>query len=125
MGNLMATKKAAAVAEAAGLPVVTVSAAELGVAQAAFLHVITSTPNFILANQTMYDWYDDDYIKGGKMSFEGPFLYVPEGPGLGVVLDRDKMLQYHENYKKVGVYSVVGLEPEELLTAPPPLFPSF
>jgi L-alanine-DL-glutamate epimerase-like enolase superfamily enzyme len=123
--GILATKKAAAVAESAGMPVLMHSFAELGVAQAAILHIIASTPNFIMANQCMYDWYDDDYIKGGKMTFEGAFLRVPEGPGLGVVLDREKMIQYHENYKKVGVYSVFGLEPEELRTAPPPLFPSF
>lgn len=123
--GILATKKAAAVAESAGMPVIMHSFAELGVAQAAILHIIASTPNFILANQCMYDWYDDDYIKGGKMPFEGAFLRVPEGSGLGVVLDREKMIQYHENYKKVGIYSVVGLEPEELRTAPPPLFPSF
>jgi L-alanine-DL-glutamate epimerase-like enolase superfamily enzyme len=123
--GMMATKKAAAVAESAGMPVIMHSFAELGVAQAAFLHVIASTPNFILANQCMYDWYDDDYIKGGKLPFEGPFLRVPEGPGLGVELDREKMIQYNEKYKEVGMFSVFGLDPEGLRTAPPPLFPSY
>jgi L-alanine-DL-glutamate epimerase-like enolase superfamily enzyme len=123
--GLMATKKAAALAEAAGMPVVMHTAAELGIAQAAFLHVIASTPNFILANQCMYDWFDDDYIKGGKLSFDGSFLTVPEGPGLGVELDRDKMLRYHENYKEVGTYALSSLSTEELRSAPPPLFPSY
>ncbi|UCH20022.1 MAG: mandelate racemase/muconate lactonizing enzyme family protein [Deltaproteobacteria bacterium] len=123
--GILATKKAAAVAESAGMPVIMHSFAELGVAQAAILHIIASTPNFIMANQCMYDWYDDDYLKGGKLPFEGAFLRVPEDSGLGVALDRDKMIQYHENYKAVGAYSVMGLEPEELRTAPPPLFPSY
>jgi L-alanine-DL-glutamate epimerase-like enolase superfamily enzyme len=123
--GIMATKKAAAVAEAAGMPVIMHSFAELGVAQAACLHVIASTPNFILANQCMYDWYDDDYIKGGKMPFEGAFLRVPEGAGLGVELDREKMSKYHEMYQELGMFSVFGLNPEELRTAPPPLFPSY
>lgn len=123
--GIMATKKAAAVAEAAGMPVIMHSFAELGVAQAACLHIIASTPNFILANQCMYDWYDDDYIKGGKMPFEGAFLRVPEGAGLGVELDRQKMIHYHETYQKIGMYSVFGLDPEGLRSAPPPLFPSY
>lgn len=123
--GIMATKKTAAVAEAAGMPVIMHSFAELGVAQAAFLHVIASTPNFILANQCMYDWYDDDYIKGGKMPFEGAFLRVPEGSGLGVELDRQKMTHYHETYQKIGMFSVFGLDPEGLRSAPPPLFPSY
>jgi L-alanine-DL-glutamate epimerase-like enolase superfamily enzyme len=123
--GLMATKKAAAVAEAAGMPVIMHSFAELGVAEAGFFPVIASTPNFILANQCMYDWYDDDYIKGGQLPFEGPCLRVPEGPGLGVELDREKMRQYHEKYQEVGMFSVFGLDAEALLAAPPPLFPGY
>lgn len=123
--GLMATKKAAAVAEAAGMPVIMHSAAELGVATSAFLHVIASTPNFIMANQCMYDWFDDDYIKGGKLQFEKGCLCVPEGPGLGVELDRDKVAQYHEKYKEVGTFSVFGARPDELLTAPCPLWPTY
>ena len=121
----MACKKTAALAEAAGMPVLMHSAAELGIAQAACLHLIASTPNFILANQCMYDWYDEDYIKGGTLSFDGPFLTVPEAPGLGVELDRDKILKYHENYKEVGVYALSSLNTEELRSVPPPLFPSY
>jgi L-alanine-DL-glutamate epimerase-like enolase superfamily enzyme len=123
--GILATKKAAALAEAAGMPVVMHSAAELGIAQAAFLHVIASTPNFILANQCMYDWFDDDYLEGGKLAFDGPFLTVPEAPGIGVALDRDKMSKYHENYKEVGTYALSSLTPEQLRTAAPPLFPSY
>jgi glucarate dehydratase len=73
----------------------------------------------------MYDWYADDYIKGGPMQFEGAFLRVPEGPGLGVALDRDKMIKYHETYQEIGMFSVFGLKPDELRTVPPPLFPSY
>ncbi|NIO03169.1 MAG: hypothetical protein GTN74_00750 [Proteobacteria bacterium] len=123
--GMMATKKAAAVAEAAGLPVIMHSCAELGVATAAFLHIIASTPNFVLANQCMYDWFDDDYIRGGKLQFESGCLRVPEGPGLGVELDRDKMRQYHEKYKEVGTFATVGARPDELLTVPPPLWPAY
>ena len=123
--GLMACKKAAAVAEAAGIPVLMHSAAELGIAQAACLHIIASTPNFILANQCMYDWYDDDYIKGGVLAFDGPYLLVPEGPGLGVELDRDKMQIYHEKYTTIGTYGLSSMTGEEVRIAPPPLFPSY
>ena len=63
--------------------------------------------------------------KGGKMPFEGPFLRVPEGAGLGVELDRQKMIDYHEAYQQIGMYSVFGFDPEALRSAPPPLFPSY
>ena len=51
--GIIGCKKTAAIAEAAGFPVVMHSSAELGIAQAAFLHIIASTPNCILANQCM------------------------------------------------------------------------
>lgn len=73
----------------------------------------------------MYDWFDDDYIKGGKLQFDRGCLRVPEGPGLGVALDRDKMAQYHEKYKEVGTFSIFGARPEELLTVPVPLWPTY
>jgi len=123
--GLMTTKKAAGVAEAAGMPVIMHSCAELGVATAAFLHVIASTPNFILANQCMYDWFYDDYIKGGKLQFDKGCLHVPKGPGIGVELDRDKMKQYHEKYREVGTFSIFGARPDELLTVPVPLWPTY
>jgi L-alanine-DL-glutamate epimerase-like enolase superfamily enzyme len=123
--GMMETKKAAAVAESAGMPVIMHSFAELGVGTAAFLHVIASTPNFILANQCMYDWFGDDYIKGGKLPFEKGRLSVPQGVGLGVELDREKMKEYHENFKRVGTYPVFGVHSDMVLTAPIPLWPSY
>jgi L-alanine-DL-glutamate epimerase-like enolase superfamily enzyme len=123
--RMLETKKAAAVAEAAGIPVIMHSFAELGVGTAAFLHIIASTPNFILANQCMYDWFVDDYIRGGKLQFEKGCLRVPQGQGLGVELDLEKMKEFHENYKKVGTYPVFGVNSDMLLTAPVPLWPSY
>ncbi|MGD2186218.1 MAG: hypothetical protein PVI71_08825 [Desulfobacterales bacterium] len=70
-------------------------------------------------NQPLYK------LLGGKMQFEGAFLRVPEGPGLGVELDQEKMSKYHQLYRESGMFSVFGLTPEELRSAPPPLFPSY
>jgi L-alanine-DL-glutamate epimerase-like enolase superfamily enzyme len=106
--GILAVKKAAAAAEAAGLPVTMHSSAELGIAQAAYLHIIASTPNFILANQCMYDWFAADIISGGKLKFDGPLLTVPEGPGIGVELDREAVARFHANYRKVGTYAITG-----------------
>jgi glucarate dehydratase len=116
--GILTTKKAAALAEAVGMPVIMHSFAELGVGTAALLHIIASTPNFILANQCMYDWFDDDYIQGGKFPFEEGRLRVPEGSGLGVELNREKMKDYHEKYKEVGTYPVFGVPPDKSLSIP-------
>jgi glucarate dehydratase len=123
--GILATKKAAGIAEAAGVPVLMHSAGELGVATAAFLHVIASTPNFILCNQSMYEWYADDYIKGGKLPIEEGCLRVPGGAGLGVELDEDKMMQYHEKFREIGQLSSFGIPPDGAVDAPVPLWPTY
>jgi len=123
--GIMATKKAAGIAEAAGIPVLMHSAGELGVATAAFLHIIASTPNFILSNQCMYEWYVDDYIKGGKLPLEKGCLRVPKGKGLGVELDKDRMGQYHEKFKEVGQFSCFGVPPDGGINVPVPLWPTY
>ena len=46
----------------------------------------------------------DDVIAGGKFRYENGSIKVPDGPGLGVKLDRDKLKQYAELYKKLGNY---------------------
>jgi L-Ala-D/L-Glu epimerase len=89
---------AAGMAEAAGLPVVTHTFGELGVATAAVLQLHAAHPNFILDNQTYYWNLEDDVIAGGLLPFDGPFLQVPQGPGIGVELDRDRVAHYAAYY---------------------------
>jgi len=88
----------AGMAEAAGLPVLTHSFGELGVAQAAYMHLIASGPNFILANQTGYRGLADDVIKGGPLQFHDGCMDLPEKPGIGVELDPQKVAQYARYY---------------------------
>jgi len=97
-GGFIGVRKSAAVAEAAGLPVVMHSYSELGVATAAFMQVIASCPNFIYANQTMYLNLVGDVIKGGRLRFEDGCLALPGGPGIGVELDYKEVERYSELY---------------------------
>jgi glucarate dehydratase len=125
-GTILAAKKAAAICEAVGIPVLMHAIGELGVAQAAHLHFLASTPNAILANQTMYDWLADDIIAGGMMPFSGGRQLVPEGPGLGIELDRAKVAEYADNYRRVGKYSYFGgLESARGTPLPTPLRPAY
>lgn len=91
---------AAGIAEIAGLPVVTHTFGELGVATAAVLHLHAAHRNFILDNQTYYWNLSDDVIEGGLMSFRGPFLAVPTAVGLGVELDPERVKYYAEFYQR-------------------------
>jgi L-alanine-DL-glutamate epimerase-like enolase superfamily enzyme len=91
---------AAQLAEVAGLPVVTHTFGELGVATAAVLQLHAAYPNFLLDNQTYYWNLKDDVIEGGLMPFDGRYLHVPEGPGIGVTLDNDRVRYYAEYYER-------------------------
>jgi L-alanine-DL-glutamate epimerase-like enolase superfamily enzyme len=86
-------------AEAAGMGAVMHSFFELGITTAFFLHAVASSPAFIYANQTLYALLSDDVLKGGMMKFENGHLPVPQKPGLGVELDREKMKKYAELYR--------------------------
>lgn len=117
-------KKSAIVAEAAGLPTAMHSCAELGVAQACFAHVAVSIPNLVASSQQMYDWFDDDFITE-RVRLEGGAIYPPDGPGLGVEIDRDKVAKFHENYLRNGGYAIAAVDPENMALTPTPTWPSY
>lgn len=98
--GLMGAKLSAGVAEAAGLPVVTHTFGELGVATAAFMQLIAACPNFILDNQTYYWNYEDDVIEGDLMTFDEETLALPEQPGIRVSLDADRVARYSELFER-------------------------
>jgi glucarate dehydratase len=39
------------------------------------------------------------------MRYENGAIAVPQGPGLGIRLDREKLAQYSELYKRLGGYA--------------------
>lgn len=105
-GGLFKAKKVAAVCEAAGLPCNVNGSAELGVANAANLHLSASTKVVSLAcvypvttiqgreqTEIAGRFYLDDIIKE-PFQYDDGHLLVPDGPGLGVTLDEDKVEQY-------------------------------
>jgi glucarate dehydratase len=47
----------------------------------------------------------DDVIEGGLMAYRNGAIAIPNGPGLGVTLDRDKLRQYRELYDELGGYA--------------------
>ena len=91
----------AGIAEAAGVQCVGHSYFELGVTFAMNLHLFASCPNFTLANQLVeYNILEDDILCGGPLKMDGPYVDVPEGPGIGVRLDSERMNKYSELYIK-------------------------
>lgn len=72
------------------------SQGELGVSMAAQLHLAASLPALTHAADAHYHHLTDDIIEGDKLLHERGGMRVPTGPGLGVKLDRDKLMKYHE-----------------------------
>jgi L-alanine-DL-glutamate epimerase-like enolase superfamily enzyme len=92
-GGILGVKKVAALCEAAGVPCVFHCAHDLGLKTAAMLHVVASTPNFILANDCTYYGLEGDII-APLHRIERGRMPVPEGPGLGVTVDEQKVAKY-------------------------------
>lgn len=92
-GGLWQCLKVGAVCEAAGIHVGMHSGGELGLTQAAYLHLAASMPNAKIALDTIYQHHADDILKD-RIVFENGSAPVPVGPGLGVEVDLDKLDLY-------------------------------
>jgi len=104
-GGIRACVKAAAVCETFQLGVAVHSSGELGIQLATMLHLGAVIPNLSFAADAHYHHLSDDIIQGGKLKYENGAIAVPDGPGLGVKLDRDKVAEYRELYLRLGSYS--------------------
>jgi glucarate dehydratase len=80
------------------------SSGELGIQLATMLHLGAALPNLRFAADAHYHHLLDDVIVGGKLRYEDGAIALPQGPGLGVELDRDKLAQYAELYRELGGY---------------------
>jgi glucarate dehydratase len=103
-GGIRPCVKAAAVCETFQLGVAVHSSGELGVQLATMLQLGAVLPNLDHAADAHYHHLTDDVIAGGKMSYQDGAIAVPDGPGLGVRLDRDKVARYAELYRELGDY---------------------
>ncbi len=103
-GGVRACIRAAQICETFGLNVAVHSSGELGIQLATMLHLGAVLPNLTYAADAHYHHLKDDVIVGGKMTYRGGAISVPTGPGLGVVLDRDKLGLYADLYKSLGGY---------------------
>ena len=103
-GGIRACVKAAAVCETFQLGVAVHSSGELGIQLATMLHLGAVIPNLSFAADAHYHHLTDDIIEGGLMRYENGAIRVPDAPGLGVKLNRDKLREYSELYLRLGGY---------------------
>lgn len=97
-------KDLAAVCNTFNLGIAMHSGAEFGIELAAMLHTASTIPTMTFAGDAHYHYLTDDIIEGGLMQYKAGCIKVPTGPGLGVVLDEDKMKHYEKYYEEKGDY---------------------
>jgi glucarate dehydratase len=103
-GGIRACVKAAGVCETFQLGVAVHSSGELGIQLATMLQLGAVVPNLSFAADAHYHHLRDDIIAGGKLPYADGAIAVPDGPGLGVELDRDKLAEYAELFRELGSY---------------------
>jgi len=103
-GGIRVCVKAAGVCETFQLGVAVHSSGELGIQLATMLHLGAVLPNLSFAADAHYHHLTSDIIEGGKLKYHNGAIAVPTAPGLGVKLDREKVAEYRELYRRLGSY---------------------
>lgn len=71
---------------------------DAGICTAAYLHMTAAMPWIHEPAQSLLRWQVADVIVGGPFKPRNNVVPVPEGPGLGVELDRDALRHWHQDY---------------------------
>ncbi|MGW1158124.1 glucarate dehydratase family protein [Streptomyces sp. NPDC002519] len=96
-GGLRTTRELAAVCRAFGVALSMHSNTHLGISLAAMTHVASTVPGLHHACDTHYPWQSEDVITE-RLTFEDGRIAVPDAPGLGVTLDRDRLAALHARW---------------------------
>jgi len=101
MGGLMNCRYWAAICEALGWGCSGHSNNHLGVSMAAMTHMNCAVSRVSFDADTHYPWTSRDVIKGTLPPFKEGVMKLPEGPGLGVEVDADKLAGLAENVARM------------------------
>ena len=93
-GGLLATRKVAAVAEAAGIGLYGGCLLESSIGAAAHLQVFAGLPNLAWGCEHFGPQILTDDLVVEPLRFADFHIHLPSGPGLGVTLDPDKLRRY-------------------------------
>lgn len=77
---------------------------ETSVGSAAYIQVSAAIEHVREPSQTLFRWYADDVVEQGTFVPKNGVVQVPDGPGLGVTLDRKALKRCHERYLKEGQF---------------------
>ena len=93
-GGLLGASKVFTVAEAAGLPCLIGSQCELGIGTAAGAHLGVAMPNLAFESDLVGVLRYPEDVVNEQIEIENGVLYPPEGVGLGVSLDWDRVKKW-------------------------------
>jgi muconate cycloisomerase len=96
-GGILACKRQAAIAEAAGIPCVISTMIDSSIATSAALHFGLSTPIVTHGSELLGPLFLMDDLVEESVRYEGGNLLAPAKPGLGVSLDEEKVERYRRS----------------------------
>jgi muconate cycloisomerase len=99
-GGIAAARRAAGIAQAAGLGWTIGSNLELGVGLAAHIHLAVSTPGLVddlIPCDIISTFYYPSLLLAEPLPIGGGWCAAPDAPGLGAVVDWDAVEHYRED----------------------------
>lgn len=93
VGGMVPARKCAAIAQAAGLGTSLGSGPSLGLARAAMLQLAAATPTYNACYESSHHHLQDDLLVEPLEIIDG-LVAVPQGPGLGIEINRAKLERY-------------------------------
>ncbi|CAL9554273.1 glucarate dehydratase family protein [Streptomyces sp. enrichment culture] len=96
-GGLRNTRQLAAICRTFGVGVSMHSNTHLGISLAAMTHVAATVPDLHHACDSHYPWQTEDVLTE-RLGFDGGTVRVPDAPGLGVELDRERLAFLHRRW---------------------------
>lgn len=102
-GGLAKSLELAKICRTWGMGVSMHSNSHLGISLAAMTHLAAATPDLDYAVDTHTPWQLGVDVLTDPLPITDGSVRVPDGPGLGVELDYDKLAELHENFLNCGI----------------------
>lgn len=101
-GGPRASQQLATMCGLYGMGVGVHSQGESGIGMATMLHFAASLPTLTHAVDAHYHHLSDDILIGGLLAINDGAMRVPDGPGLGIEVDTDRLRRYNELFQEIG-----------------------
>ena len=93
-GGLTATKKVAAIAEAAGIPLYGGTMIESSLGTAICAQLYSTIPEISFGTELFGPLLFKDTLTANEIEYENFEIKIPKGPGYGMTIDMEKVVHY-------------------------------